>query len=343
MGLSFMSGGLAATLIVRDEARCITRCLESVRPWVDRMVVLDTGSTDATPELARQCGAQVHHLPWPDDFSAARNHVLGLADADWNLVIDADEWVATGGEGLRRWCAGGPRLGLACVQSIGDAPSSGAAAPAINNWIVRVIPRGVRFAGRVHEQVVSSLPAQRIALELHHDGYMAEQTERKLDRNQPLLLRELQDDPGNAYILYQLGKDAELHKDYSAACDWYGKAQERAGPRVNWFHEMLISRLHCLGQAGRHDEALTLAEAQRHAWSESPDLFFVMGNIALAKAQTDPAHALEQWLPLAASSWAQSVKIGDRPDLEGSIRGHGSHLAQENLETLRSQLAAILG
>ena len=108
---------IAATLIVRDEARCIARCLESVRPYVDRMVVLDTGSVDGTPELAAACGAEVHHLEWPDDFSAARNHVLDLADADWNLVIDADEWIASGGEQLRRWCRGPARLGMLCIHS----------------------------------------------------------------------------------------------------------------------------------------------------------------------------------------------------------------------------------
>jgi glycosyltransferase involved in cell wall biosynthesis len=72
------SPSIAAALIVRDEARCIRRCLESVRPYVDRMLVLDTGSTDGTPEIAAACGAEVHHLQWPDDFRRARNHALTL-------------------------------------------------------------------------------------------------------------------------------------------------------------------------------------------------------------------------------------------------------------------------
>ncbi|RYG22402.1 MAG: glycosyltransferase family 2 protein, partial [Burkholderiales bacterium] len=63
---------IAAVLIVRDEARCIERCLKSIRPHVDRIVVLDTGSVDGTPALAAACGAAVHHLEWPNDFSVAR-------------------------------------------------------------------------------------------------------------------------------------------------------------------------------------------------------------------------------------------------------------------------------
>ncbi len=81
---------IAAALIVRDEARSIVRCLESVRSWVDHIVVLDTGSQDDTVDLARGCGAQLYQLDWPDNFSIARNHALDLADADWNLIIDAD-------------------------------------------------------------------------------------------------------------------------------------------------------------------------------------------------------------------------------------------------------------
>src|SRR4051794_7642346 len=83
---------VALVMIARDEARCIERCLASVRAHVDEMLVLDTGSTDGTPELARCAGARVASFAWCDDFAAARNAALVLADADWSLVLDADEW-----------------------------------------------------------------------------------------------------------------------------------------------------------------------------------------------------------------------------------------------------------
>jgi glycosyltransferase involved in cell wall biosynthesis len=73
---------LCLVLIARNEQRCIARCLESVRPWVDDMVVLDTGSTDDTMVIARTCGARVFEAPWPNDFSVARNASLDLSNAD---------------------------------------------------------------------------------------------------------------------------------------------------------------------------------------------------------------------------------------------------------------------
>ena len=74
---------LALVVIARDEARRIGRLLDSVRPWVDEMLVLDTGSADGTAAVARAHGARVEHFAWCDDFAAARNRALAWAGADW--------------------------------------------------------------------------------------------------------------------------------------------------------------------------------------------------------------------------------------------------------------------
>ena len=91
-----MSEAVALVMIVRNEARCIERCLHSAKPWVDEILVLDTGSTDATRELAAACGARVLSADWADDFSAARNRALAATEASWRLILDADEWIAGG-------------------------------------------------------------------------------------------------------------------------------------------------------------------------------------------------------------------------------------------------------
>ena len=85
-------------MIVKNEARSLARCLDSVAPWVDKMIVLDTGSTDDTIAIARAHGAEVYERRWTNDFAAARNAALAHSDADWNLVLDADEWLTSGGE-----------------------------------------------------------------------------------------------------------------------------------------------------------------------------------------------------------------------------------------------------
>ncbi len=78
-------------MIVKNGAAGLARCLTSVAPFIDRIVIGDTGSTDATPDIARQFGAELLRLPWEDDFARARNRVLAYRRCDWILVLDADE------------------------------------------------------------------------------------------------------------------------------------------------------------------------------------------------------------------------------------------------------------
>jgi glycosyltransferase involved in cell wall biosynthesis len=82
---------ISLCMIVKNEAENLPRCLASVESLVDEMIVLDTGSTDGTVELARSLGAQVEHFAWCDDFSQARNVALEYVTGDWVLVLDADE------------------------------------------------------------------------------------------------------------------------------------------------------------------------------------------------------------------------------------------------------------
>ena len=86
---------LAFSIIVRNAARDLPQCLESVRGVVDEMVVADTGSTDDTIAVARAAGACVVSIPWENDFAKARNRALTElrlhTAADWVLTLDADE------------------------------------------------------------------------------------------------------------------------------------------------------------------------------------------------------------------------------------------------------------
>ncbi|GLH69799.1 hypothetical protein GETHPA_13320 [Geothrix rubra] len=84
---------LSLSMIVKNEAAHLPRCLASVRDLVDEIVVVDTGSTDETVHIAETFGARVGHFPWTGDFSAARNASLRLCTGDWILVLDADEAV----------------------------------------------------------------------------------------------------------------------------------------------------------------------------------------------------------------------------------------------------------
>ena len=327
---------LDLVVIARDEAPRIERLLRSVAPWVDAMWLLDTGSTDATPALAAACGAQVRHLPWPHDFSAARNAALDLSDADWHLVLDADEWLIDGGPALAALRHTEPGFVGAVHfhdRFIAPAADPTATPQAVNGWLSRVLPGRLRYEGRIHEQVVHTLPVRRLAVRIGHDGYLPERLQAKRGRNRPLLEAALAAAPDDAYLWFQLGKDCSVYAEHAAAETAYARALQFGGASQVWGHELVVRRLHGLKALQRHAEGMDFADRQLQACIDVPDFFFTLGDLLLDLAAGQPARGAEL-LPLIEAAWTRCLEIGERPDLSGCVAGRGSHLAAHNLALL---------
>ncbi len=332
---------LAMVMIAKDEAGAIGRALRSARPHVDKMIVLDTGSVDATCEIARTEGAEVRPFVWIDDFAAARNAALSHSDANWNLVLDADEWVEAGAEALGPQFlppGGGGLIGEVRIENLTD--QSGGAGRA-QSWIARILPRGVSYEGRIHEQPVSDLPRKRFALSLGHDGYTAENLARKGARNETLIMRELQDAPEDAYLWFQLAKEHQARERAQHAAICFTEALRLAPADVAYRHALVVRALMALKANGQLADALALAEAEVVNWRRSPDFYFVIGDLYLEAASQEPDRALDHFLPVAESAWKRCLEIGERPDLDGAVAGRGGFMAAHNLsifyETLRRQ------
>ena len=321
---------LALVVIARDEARRIGRLLDSVRPWVDEMLVLDTGSADGTAAVARAHGARVEHFAWCDDFAAARNRALAWAGADWHLVLDADEWLISGGEALHA-------LRTSPVDFVGalqlrdrfdaSATSQGEAIA----WLSRVLPGGVRYAGRVHEQPQHTLPVRRLPLVVGHDGYLAERLAAKRGRNRGLLERALAEAPDDAYLWYQLGKDCAVYDEHAAAEAAFERACALPAAAASaWWLDLVCRRLFALKCLGRHADAMDFAQTQMDAGAESPDFFFTIGDLLLDLAASQPDQAAEL-LPMIETAWQRCLALGERPEQAGAVAGRGSFLAAHNL------------
>nr|QQZ49707.1 glycosyltransferase family 2 protein [Phenylobacterium glaciei] len=316
---------LALVMIARDEAHQIARALKSAKPFVDAMIVLDTGSVDGTQAIARACGAEVHDFAWCDDFAAARNASLALSPADWNLVLDADEWIESGGEALAELEPDAMGWVRRDNQLEDEAVSQ--------TWIPRVLPKGVRYEGRIHEQPVG----------LERGAAAGPAGARRVHRREPGAQGGPQRGPADGrpagssagpLSLVPAGQGASGAGPSAPGGALLHRGAAAGAERAPWRHSLVVRGLTALKDAGRLEEARALAEAERDAWDGSPDFHFAVGNLYLDCAMADPERAVSDLLPVAEAAWKRCLEIGEQPHLDGAVRGRGSFMAAHNLTTL---------
>lgn len=253
---------LSLCMIVRNERARLPACLESVRGLADEIVVVDTGSTDGTADLARAAGARVLEIPWPDDFSAARNAGLDLATGRWILVLDADETLPPASrETLREIVAGPADHARALVQRNLLPESAGHVSVAI----VRLFPRHprVRFERPIHEQVNTALEREGIRIvdtdiPFLHTGYAtAAAMPAKTRRNRALIEAALARDPDADPNLWFFQAASFFDSgEHLRAAELYGECARRsAGRRRRLEAAARIKQAECLWIAGRPAEA----------------------------------------------------------------------------------------
>jgi hypothetical protein len=271
-------------MIVRDEAARLVACLDSVSGTVDEIVIVDTGSTDDTVELARARGARVVSCAWRDDFGAARNESLRHARGDWALVLDADERLALGAPTVREAVAATSADGLDC-RVVSVLPP-GEPSPTIAAWYCRLFRRrdGVRFEGRVHEQVAPSIleAGGRIArcpVNIMHLGY-ATPSAAKVARNLRLLRQQLVERPGHAFTLLSLGLTLSTAGEWREASDVFERALIATPPLSRDLRAVAWMKLaEVRARDGRWSDT---ARAAQKALAEEPGL--TLARYTLARA-----------------------------------------------------------
>ncbi len=228
---------LSFVAIVKNEAACLGRCLKSVQPYVDELIVVDTGSSDRTIEIARELGAQVHEIEWQDDFAAARNAAIGLATGEWILTLDADEvlevqdihWV----DQLRQKSTSSH---FAFAIALRDATSTETAMHALR--LFRNDP-DLQYRDRYHEHLtwkdvaLGTNHPQVVVLdsvELIHYGYAAELLAPKSHKRIPILEAIRVQEGLNLMLLWTLSGMYEAVGDEENAQGCYAEAWERLFP-----------------------------------------------------------------------------------------------------------------
>lgn len=211
---------ISACYIVKNEAQNLPRSLASLAGQVDEIIVVDTGSTDSTVDMARAAGAVVYAYAWQDDFAAAKNYALEQATGEWSVFLDADEFFSEGVNlraGIKKYLQAQPQLEAVFVTLYNiDVDNNNAILN--SNQVVRILKNApyLRYQGAVHEQLVDVKSPERVLhyayageeMAVNHTGYSSSIIRRKLERN----LHLLQD---------SIEQGAPIEKNYGRLADCY--------------------------------------------------------------------------------------------------------------------------
>ena len=280
----------AALIIKRGECGDLERCLRSVKDLATEIVaVVDPAPLegDRTDEILSEYGAKEILLPWPGDYSAARNESLKHATCDWVLVIDTDEYVKKCDFKETSLEADAYRVVRENEYSVEDNALLG------RERITRFFRNGMfHYEGRVHEQVVrdNGQPnrAQDISITLGHTGYVdpGKMMEKSVVYRGLLsqMVEEQGDDP---YIHFQIGRTYYVEKNYAKAAEAFEKAIE-AGADTDEYVESLVETYgYSLLELNRSRDALALTGFEEYA--DRADYRFLCGLIYMNNAAFDKA------------------------------------------------------
>ncbi len=258
---------ICACMIVKNEEELLPGCLESIRSWIDDIIIVDTGSTDRTVEIARSYGAKVYFQEWEGSFSKARNFSISKATCDWILYIDADEEFVQEDVPLLRQAIsqGDHRLVSVVINNVNRKTGEGSSSLTYNR--VFRSDAGFYFDGIVHNQLkyADDEPILRTPVRLKHYGYHLdpEKMKKKLARSRTLLEKQIEENPDNGFAhfnLAQLLRSVSIQDDPKAHSLGVKHAEKvieltSQGKSIHLMaHDQIASFYYAMKQFGRAEE-----------------------------------------------------------------------------------------
>lgn len=328
---------ISLCMIVKNEASHIGNCLESVKDFVDEIIIIDTGSTDQTTEICEQFSATIYQYEWGDDFSAARNFGLQLCQKDWILWLDADETIDSNAKETITSClqtTDEQIIQLPIINYFGKSEQLNQ-----EDYHLLYQPRlfqnqlGIYFTGRIHETLdVSKLDCKQTVLStpIHHFGYTDEQMEskKKSQRNLAILFDEIQKNEDNPWIKYFIASELNLLKEYELAFQFLNQSiidfikRNIQPPSILYKlkYDILIRTENWQGAAESIEKALLL-------YPDYVDLHYYKGVIL---------YQLEKF-PEAQSAFETCLELGNEHEEYFILHGVGSFRAEKYLQLCKEK------
>lgn len=298
---------LSICIITKNEEQNIARCLQCLKPYDFEIIVVDTGSTDGTKDIALTYTKHVYDFAWCDDFAAAKNFAVSKATNPHIMVIDSDEFVEKIDEKQLELLISTKPDAVGRIQRRNLLTRKGEHQENIE-WINRIFAKDkFHYKGRIHEQLTTIdgqvYDAYRAPVVIVHTGYDLSEADRKkkAERNITLLQQELElleqeaeEENSKAteqipYILYQLGKSYYMAEDYAVACEYFSRGLSYdLNPKLEYVIDMVETYGYALINSGQSETALFFENIYEE-FGNSADFQFLMGLIYMKNARFEDA------------------------------------------------------
>jgi glycosyltransferase involved in cell wall biosynthesis len=329
---------ISVCLIVKDEERFLDNCLKSVKDIANEIIVIDTGSTDNTVEIAKRFTDKVHFHTWENSFCKARNQALHYATGKWILQIDADEELMEGnGNKIQHAIEKAKDADAIFVKLI--SPYAYGKMITAHNYTRLFKNNGkIRYEGNIHERVVGSTKAVYSDIELWHYGYNVEDTkaDQKFLRTTKLLKKEIENEPDNPLYRHYLCGSYISRNRFHEAIDEAEKAIALLNSR-NIKHQAFASTYYLISRAfcalGQYDQAKKYALEALDKYPGHMDSYYILTFVADKNGEWDDVIQFGQlFLDKLESNSKSSSELGtmshntlnEGPAVALSI-GHSSH------------------
>jgi GT2 family glycosyltransferase/glycosyltransferase involved in cell wall biosynthesis/tetratricopeptide (TPR) repeat protein len=293
---------VSLTMIVKNEEHNLGDCLASVRDLVDEAVVIDTGSTDRTREIAAQFGCVVGEFPWVDHFAAARNAALEKATGDYAFWMDADDRLdADNRHKLKALFEALPSGNAAFVMKclcVGGGSTPSAAGTMVDHVRLFRLHPAHRWTYRIHEQILPAVRATGAEVSwadvcIRHVGYVNPAVRRrKLDRDLRLLKRDEAENPNEPFTLFNLGSvyhEIGQYREGARALEG-SLASSHPGDSIVRKTYALLAR--CQYQLGDRHRAAATCHQGRLFYPDDAELLFLAAGYAREGGEYDLAEQL---------------------------------------------------
>jgi tetratricopeptide (TPR) repeat protein len=329
---------LSLCMIVKDEEEMLPGCLEPLRGVVDEMIVVDTGSSDRTVEIAESFGARVVHFPWNGSFADARNASIEAATGDWLMYLDADEHMEAADARLLRGLLGRTwREGFYLVETNytgGTDAGSAVTHMALRIWRNR---SQYRFSGRIHEQKTHTMPTylperfEPTRIRVRHYGYLNQRiaSKDKSRRNIQLLEQEALE-ARTPFTDYNLGSEYLVLREHAEARTHLDRAWDslrEQGLQSIGYAPLLVARVaRARREVGDHDAAIAAVDEGLKLFPDHTDLVLEAAVSARSRGDLAGAAALAE----------RCLEMGDAPADYAATMGSGTFLALALLAEIRA-------